>query len=200
MADLQCNTTKTAERIPFRNFLIFGALVGAGTWLDLWTKSIAFEKLGPPMDREIAWLIPDVFGFQTSLNFGALFGMGQGLGWLFCLTSALAFGLILAWLFYWKNAKSLFWTAILAVVSAGIFGNLFDRLGLYTPPEGFPAGGVRDWILVMLGSYHWPNFNLADTFLVVGAVLIFVVTLFSDPQKVGTKESAKNTESAKESE
>jgi len=37
---------------------------------------------------------------------------------------------------------------------------------------GDPIHAVRDWILVMLGSYHWPNFNIADSLLVVGASLL----------------------------
>jgi len=31
---------------------------------------------------------------------------------------------------------------------------------------------VRDWILVMIGPYPWPNFNLADAMLVCGAALL----------------------------
>ena len=37
---------------------------------------------------------------------------------------------------------------------------------------GDPVYAVRDWILVMIGSFHWPNFNVADSLLVCGAALL----------------------------
>ena len=69
----------------------------------------------------------------------------------------------------------------LGCVTAGILGNLYDRLGLpglrwiANPPHhaGDPVHAVRDWILVMIGPWHWPNFNVADSLLVCGALLVW---------------------------
>ena len=66
-------------------------------------------------------------------------------------------------------------------MTAGILGNLYDRLGLpglvwprdHGPPAGAPVHAVRDFILVMIGPWPWPNFNLADSSLVCGAGLLF---------------------------
>jgi lipoprotein signal peptidase len=45
---------------------------------------------------------------------------------------------------------------------------------------------VRDWLLVMIGSYHWPNFNLADSYLVAGVILLGIyVFFFVDQPKEG---------------
>jgi signal peptidase II len=70
-------------------------------------------------------------------------------------------------------------TIALAVVTAGILGNLYDRLGLpglvWVDPRhlpGQPAHAVRDFILVMIGRWPWPTFNLADSSLVCGAALL----------------------------
>ena len=57
---------------------------------------------------------------------------------------------------------------------AGIMGNLYDRLGLWVVPgreeERLPE--VRDWILLRYGEFSWPNFNVADSLLVSGAILL----------------------------
>jgi len=120
-------------------------------------------------------------GIQLSRNPGALFGMGQGMTWLFVSTSVLAGIAILAWLFWFGAARDWRLTAALAAVSAGIWGNLYDRLGL--PAELWPGAAhiitpsghtVRDWILFQWNDqWRWPNFNIADSLLVIGAAILF---------------------------
>jgi signal peptidase II len=63
----------------------------------------------------------------------------------------------------------------------GVLGNLYDRLGLHGqlwpagPRAGTPIYAVRDWILWQLNDrWRWPNFNIADSLLVVGAGAIFL--------------------------
>jgi signal peptidase II len=58
----------------------------------------------------------------------------------------------------------------------GVLGNLYDRLGLWIQP-GYPEqwnSGVRDWILLRYGHYTWPNFNIADSLLVCGAIMLMM--------------------------
>jgi signal peptidase II len=84
-------------------------------------------------------------------------------------------------------------TSALALITAGILGNLYDRLGLHglqSPNLGpFHPGGqeyaVRDWILVRIYHWNWPNFNLADSMLVVGASLLFWQAYFGPKEQVG---------------
>jgi signal peptidase II len=68
-------------------------------------------------------------------------------------------------------------TVTLGLVTGGILGNLYDRLNLHRLPVPF-AGGVRDWILLRYGQYTWPNFNIADSLLVAGAIMLAVYSLF----------------------
>jgi len=84
---------------------------------------------------------------------------------------------ILAWMVH-SAWKSRLLSITLAMISAGILGNLYDRLGLHGLCEDEPIYAVRDWILVMIGSYHWPNFNIADCLLVCGTILIILYTFF----------------------
>jgi len=73
----------------------------------------------------------------------------------------------------------------LALITGGVLGNLYDRLGLpglawHFPPErrGQPVLAVRDWIHFSLeGVIDWPIFNLADSWLVVGAGLLVLLSL-----------------------
>jgi lipoprotein signal peptidase len=51
--------------------------------------------------------------------------------------------------------------------------------------SGEPARAVRDWILVMIGKYEWPAFNIADSLLVCGAVLLVWHALGTKPRGEG---------------
>ena len=171
--------------------LLFSVIAAFFCALDLGTKHWIFERLGRPGESDVWWLIPDVFGLQTSLNQGALFGIGQGQIPLFVTLSCVAFVGIVGWV--WADStRSVFLASTLGLITAGILGNLWDRVGLHRmrwsdfdadvwgcPSEmvGEPIYAVRDWILVMLGDYPWPNFNIADSCLVCGAILISVYAL-----------------------
>jgi signal peptidase II len=165
--------------VPASRYVLFAVIATGGCVLDLVSKhwmSGILDPLGRPR-----WAWPGVFGFQWSLNEGALFGMGQGKVFLFAGLSILAALAVCCWLFVAGAARDRFLTVALSFVTAGILGNLFDRLGLhglrwqYAVPGhavGDPVYAVRDWILVMIGTWHWPNFNVADSLLVCGALLL----------------------------
>ena len=135
------------------------------------------------------WFIQGVFGIQTSTNPGALFGIGKGLSWLFALLSFVALAGIVLWLFVWRAAFDRWLTVALGLISGGILGNLYDRLGLGFK-QGFPEEirtNVRDWILFRLEGVPlfdpWPNFNIADSLLVAGAIMLFIHAIFwSEPE------------------
>jgi signal peptidase II len=162
-------------------YVLFFAIAAAGLTADLATKHWAFQALGMPHERPSYWLIDEVFGFTTSLNEGALFGIGQGQGLAFSVLSIAAACGILCWLFVGGAARDLVLTVALGAVMGGIFGNLFDRLGLHGLTWGnnshHGAGervhAVRDWLHFKIdGLVDWPIFNIADSLLVCGAVLL----------------------------
>lgn len=164
---------------PKSRYVVFFVMALCGALADLATKSWIFAKLGMPGGPR-QWIIPGYFGWETSLNEGALFGMGQGQVFVFAGLSILALVGILVWLFYHGAAVDWLLTVALGAITAGILGNLYDRLGMpglawNFPPDriGKPVYAVRDWILFQLSDeLRWPNFNLADSFLVIGAGLI----------------------------
>jgi len=159
--------------VPLSRCLVFFFTAAAVCAADLASKSWMFAHLSP---GEIRWLWPGVFGFQVSLNEGALFGMGQGLWPLFAALSVAAAAAILIWLFAVGAARDWLLNIALALITAGIVGNLYDRLGLpgLTWPDGAPVHAGRDFILMMIGPWHWPNYNVADSALVCGAGLLIL--------------------------
>ena len=95
---------------------------------------------------------------------------------------------ILYWLFCSGGARDLFLTIALGAITGGIFGNLYDRLGLWhdaSAPMVY-KNTVRDWIhFRWQGGPRlfdpWPNFNIADALLVCGASVLFVHSFFRRP-------------------
>ena len=166
--------------VPRNRLIVFSTIAIAGGVLDLSTKSWMFAHLGMP-GGNVWWLWEGVFGFQTSLNQGALFGLGQGFAMVFAALSILAALGILYWLFVAGAAQDWLLTISLAMISAGILGNLFDRLGLHglKSPAGEALYAVRDFVLVMIGKHAWPNFNIADSFLVCGAGLLVLHSILT---------------------
>src|SRR5262245_18071196 len=174
-----------SDPLPLSRYLIYFSLAIAGFAVDLITKEVIFRWRGLPQRGNEWWLIDGRFGIETSINPGALFGMGAGWWWLFALLSVVALGGIITWLFVFRAAADRWITVALGCVSGGILGNLYDRMGLWDS-RGLPAElhhGVRDWILfvwpeIRLQIFNpWPNFNIADSLLVTGAIMLVVHAL-----------------------
>ena len=144
------------------------------------------------------WWFDGVFGIQCSTNPGALFGIGKGYSFVFAIVSLVALAGILIWLFWFKQAVDRLINFSLGLITGGIIGNFYDRVGLGYKPE-YPEeirDNVRDWILFRWEGGPklfdpWPNFNIADSLLVVGAALLFFHSIFyGDPND--TAESAES--------
>ncbi len=183
------------QAVPFNRYIVFLALAIGITVADLASKAWMFDNL--PLGDAPWWLWHGVFGFQTNLNEGALFGIGQGFWPLFAALSVGAAIGILIWLFPVGAAKDWLLTVALGCVMAGILGNLYDRLGIpgLTWPAGNFAGhapgapvhAVRDFIHVLIFGWPWPTFNIADSSLVCGAgLLVFHAFWTKPPEETST--------------
>lgn len=177
-SDIKIGTTG----IQLSRYAIFAALTILGTAADLLSKEWIFAWRGLPQELPPWWLIEPYVGIETAVNQGALFGMGQGKGWLFAILSIGASVGICVWLFALKAARSLWITIAMGFVMGGILGNLYDRLNIPNMPAPF-TGGVRDWILLRYQDWVWPNFNIADSLLVVGAIMLAIHSLFLTPNE-----------------
>ena len=169
--------------IAWARWISFSVIAILGTSIDLLTKQWVFSWRGLPGVQPPWWIVEGYVGIETAVNPGALFGMGAGFGTLFAALSVVAAIAVLVWLGKFGAIDSWWLTICLAMVMGGIFGNLYDRLGMWNPPASEPAwaSGVRDWILLQYSSYKWPNFNIADSLLVCGAIMLGIHSFFMVP-------------------
>lgn len=192
-------TITTAELIN-RGFMYWTIAV-AGCAADLISKEAIFAWRGLPQPEHEYWLIQGYVGIETSLNRGALFGMGAGFSSLFAVLSVSAITGIMVWLFAYRAAADRLLTVILAMITGGILGNLYDRLGIWSrdlPAEfGEYRYAVRDWILFRYKQHTWPNFNIADCLLVIGAGLMMYQSFRTNDKEEPLAASPKQDVAAK---
>lgn len=99
-------------------------------------------------------------------NTGAAFGMlSQASGWqnVFFIVIALIACVAILWIVWRLERKDLILASGLMLILGGAAGNLIDRL---------VHGYVIDFIDVYYRTWHWPAFNVADSAITVGAVML----------------------------
>ncbi|CAA7616290.1 Lipoprotein signal peptidase [Candidatus Terasakiella magnetica] len=116
-------------------------------------------ELTPFFDLVMAW------------NRGVSFGIGNNGGpWNALILSGLAVvivGLMLVWL---RKAETPLLRLALGGIIGGALGNVVDRVRF---------GAVADFLDIHVGLYHWPAFNVADSAITVGAIVLVVDSLFA---------------------
>ncbi len=119
-------------------------------------------------------VIPGFFQLTHVQNTGAAFGLfaESNTQWkIGALVSFSVIALIVVTALLWKHSYSLSTTTIgLSLILGGATGNLWDRLA---------SGHVVDFLDFHIGSYHWPAFNVADSAIVIGAILLVSEIVFS---------------------
>jgi signal peptidase II len=111
-------------------------------------------------------------------NRGAAWGILQGQMWFFYLiTVVVVVGLII---YIQKLKKQDKWFGIaLALMLGGAIGNFIDRV---------VRKEVVDFVNTYIFTYDFPIFNVADSALVVGVIIMFIMTLFEGKMKKEHKE------------
>lgn len=121
-------------------------------------------------------VIPNFFDLTYVQNRGVAFGMLRNVnwGWKLPVLSGVAM-LAVALIFYYGSKvppQNKLLHLALALVLGGIFGNLSDRL---------VNGYVIDFLDFHLFNFHWPTFNVADSAITVGVILLMLDTLRTPP-------------------
>jgi len=115
------------------------------------------------------------FNLTMAHNTGAAFSfLAQASGWqrwFFVVLTAVITTALVVWLKRLHSSAKLEAIAI-SMVLGGAIGNVADRLY---------HGYVIDFLDVYYGTYHWPAFNIADSAIVVGAVLLILDSFISKP-------------------
>lgn len=146
--------------------IIYAAIILVGIGLDQLTKYLAVTNL--PIDAS-----PDVkvwegvFHIRCISNDGAAFGMLDDHRWIFMSVSTVVIIAILGFMIVKRREIPLSLGIALSLVVSGGIGNMIDRVAL---------GYVVDFIYFV--PIDFPCFNVADSFVCIGAALMFVCVLF----------------------
>jgi signal peptidase II len=133
--------------------------------LDQISKEIALRALADgPVE-----VVPGVVTLRLTFNSGGAFGLLQGVPGMFLVATVGIAALILVWA---RRLEDRRWAAALGLVLGGGLGNLADRV--FRDLDG----RVVDFV----DLHVWPVFNVADSAIVIGVALIFLLGLrSSDP-------------------
>ena len=167
------------NQVPVSRLTLYGLLMVVTAAVDLISKDVIFRRFS--IHNGTDWLMDGWLKFRlfTSLNPGALWGVGQGFALGFAALSVVALVGIWYWLFWRQGCHSAWLTTALALVSGGTLGNLYDRLGIHglKDANGQAILAVRDFLDFRLGNFEWAIFNVADVCLVTGAVMLMLKSL-----------------------
>lgn len=167
----------TDEKIGFKpkfptlkQHLIFWIFVSLLVAIDLWTKSLVFDYLGGLGGYKP--ILGDFLSFVARLNSGAAFSIASGSRVFLVAVSSVAF--IVAVFCFELGMFSGRFVVLAAMFTAGIAGNLYDRI--------FNDGLVRDFVDINLyvNNYHWPTFNVADSLMCTSLGLYFIFSLLEE--------------------
>lgn len=138
--------------------------------LDQVTKILVLNTIPHGTSRVV---IPGFFNLTHVRNRGAIFGFFNRTGSsavfvILTAASLLALGLV-AYYFIRVSPKDRLLKVTLALILGGALGNQIDRVF---------RGFVVDFLELYAGSFHWPSFNVADSCISIGGVLLVYIFFF----------------------
>ena len=117
--------------------------------------------------------IPGFFHLTYVLNKGMAFGIDLPIGISFFSGISLVLTCFLIWLLWNERKNNILMRVSLALILGGAIGNLIDRI-LF--------GEVVDFFDFMIGDFHWFIFNIADSAVTVGIVLMLFYSFLFKPK------------------
>ncbi|MFC7061281.1 signal peptidase II [Halobacillus seohaensis] len=152
---------------------LYYLFAGAIIILDQLTKWIVAQQMEL---RESIPVIENFFYITSHRNTGAAWGILQGQMWFFYIVTVIVVGVIIYYMNQYAKG-SRFVGIALALLLAGAIGNFIDRLF---------RKEVVDFFDVYIGSYNYPIFNIADSALVIGVILVMIATFVDERRKKGS--------------
>jgi signal peptidase II len=148
---------------------IFGAI--AVIVLDQITKAVITEKLFMYGSHKV---IDGFFSLVYVMNPGAAFGFLAGapeiFRYLFFISVTVLAILLIIYYILKSKSQDVLMVISLTLIFGGAVGNLIDRIRF---------GAVVDFLDFYIGAWHWPAFNVADSAISIGAVLMILEMLVS---------------------
>jgi len=156
--------------VPARNIKPWLWLAAAIIILDQISKWVILGTLQPGDSRYVAPFFNWVLTFNTGAAFSFLSDAGGWQRWFF---TALALG-VSVWIvtLLRRHVGEFRLSLALTLVLGGALGNVIDRLRF---------GAVVDFVQWHVAGYYWPAFNVADSAITLGAILLFWDQLRAKP-------------------
>ena len=153
------------DRARRRGAAVLFGVAAAAYLADRGTKLWAEASLpGSPID-----VIPGVLTFRFTTNSGGAFSIGQSAPWVFITASVVVVASIVATALRHTSSAP---AAALGLVLGGALGNLTDR--------AFRGPGFSGRVVDFIDFHVWPVFNVADTAIVVGAIILALASFGED--------------------
>ncbi len=153
-----------SKRLDPAKYLLLALVVLVLDQLSKWWVLASYQPY------EVQSLLP-VFNMTLVFNKGAAFSFLSDAGgwqrWFFIGLSSLVSIVLLIWLLRLKANEQLT-SRSLALILGGALGNLIDRIRL---------GQVVDFLDFHWQQWHWPAFNVADSAIAIGVLLMLLSTL-----------------------
>ena len=153
----------------FRKGLIVSAVVLIVDWLTKWW--IVSTVMQPPRIIEVTPFFNLVMGWNFGISFGFLNSTPALSEWLLPMVVVVITGALGVWLYRTDRLRP---ALSLGLIIGGAVGNLVDRLRF---------GAVADFLDFHAFGVHWPAFNIADSAITVGAVVLILDSLFVRDEK-----------------
>lgn len=188
--DSEQTSEETAEQdtpaVPRRQLGLLIGIALLALVADVLTKILVVTKLE---GNQPVRLLGGAVYFNVIRNSGAAFGMAAGMTIVFTLV---AIGVVVAIVWLAPRLRSVGWAIGLGLVLAGALGNLTDRI--FRAP-GPLRGHVVDFISLFGPDGHpWPIFNVADSCICVGGVLIVLMAILGKDYDGGLGRQARLAE------
>lgn len=179
-------------------------------WRGRWIRfGLAVAAIVLAADQISKWLILDIvmtrsvevtgfFNLVMVWNPGVTFGMfgdgGEAGRWILSGLALAISAFLLNWL---RQVDRRFPALAIGMVIGGAIGNVVDRVRFGAVADFLDVhlcfGAVGEFLIGKLSTCHWPAFNLADSAIMIGVVLLVIDSLFG-PQEAADGEGGDRTE------
>lgn len=164
----------------FRTGLLIAFIIIVLDQVSKWWMLI--EVMQPPRIIIITPFFNLVSGWNRGVSFGMFSSSESWSGWVLSLLALGIVGFLLNWL---RKAESTRYAVSIGLIIGGALGNVADRM---------MHGAVFDFLDFHVSGYHWPAFNVADSGITVGAVILVLDSLLTKQENRESDDSKDSTE------
>ncbi len=147
-----------------QKYVLWLGLAAVLVLLDYWTKHLATQSLTLYRPLPVTSWLNLTLAHNEGAAFSLLANQGGWQRWFFSVVAVGISAVLLVWLWRLPDRSRLLPVAI-SLVLGGAIGNLIDRIRF---------GYVVDFIDLHYQGEHWPAFNLADSVIVLGVILLLI--------------------------